>query len=59
MDQIKKGDVVQMKSGGPLMTVTNIGGNGDSAYCEWFDATNPKAKSFDLCALKLASESKT
>jgi len=36
MADIKPGDVVQLKSGGPLMTVEKIIG-GDSARCDWFD----------------------
>jgi uncharacterized protein YodC (DUF2158 family) len=35
MANIKPGDVVQLKSGGPLMTVEKI--VGDSAKCDWFD----------------------
>lgn len=39
-DQIKAGDVVQLKSGGPLMTVANVDMYGYentlSAYCDWF-----------------------
>jgi uncharacterized protein YodC (DUF2158 family) len=37
---IKVGDVVQLKSGGPKMTVTSLGQDGGvlSAWCSWFDA---------------------
>lgn len=37
---IKAGDVVQLKSGGPKMTVGRIGANNDNrlvAFCAWFD----------------------
>lgn len=30
------GDVVQLKSGGPLMTVSKIDSDGD-VYCTWFN----------------------
>lgn len=41
-DAIKAGDIVQLKSGGPRMTVSQVGerahGAGPGAWCEWFDA---------------------
>lgn len=41
--ELKSGDVVQLKSGGPLMTVVEIGKYGYSdenqAKCTWFDKT--------------------
>ena len=50
MANFKKGDVVVMRSGGPKMTVADIGdysGSGtgpkDGVKCQWFD----KAKRFD------------
>lgn len=40
MSEITAGDVVQLKSGGPKMTVNNIGkynyADHDSAACDWF-----------------------
>lgn len=35
MSELKKGDVVFLKSGGPAMTVTEL--NDETAFCEWFD----------------------
>ena len=34
--KFKVGDVVQLKSGGPTMTVTNVAGT-DAVSCTWFD----------------------
>jgi uncharacterized protein YodC (DUF2158 family) len=40
MSEFKNGDVVQLKSGGPKMTINNIGkynyADYDSANCDWF-----------------------
>jgi uncharacterized protein YodC (DUF2158 family) len=33
----KKGDVVQLKSGGPKMTITNPRQTDGTVFCEWFD----------------------
>ena len=41
-ESIKAGDIVQLKSGGPLMTVewtievARVGGNAWKAHCAWF-----------------------
>ena len=32
----EKGDIVQLKSGGPKMTVTAIDSYGKHYYCQWF-----------------------
>lgn len=40
MSDFKPGDVVRLKSGGPKMTINNIGkynyADYDSAACDWF-----------------------
>ena len=38
------GDVVQLKSGGPLMTVSEIDGN--VVHCRWFLQQEEKSSSF-------------
>ncbi len=57
--EIKAGDVVQLKSGGPPMTVewtsTSQGGK-PFARCVWFDGTEKKDAAVDLVALKPAEE---
>lgn len=59
MAEFKKGDLVQLKSGGPIMTVQEVGaysdlGIQDGVNCAWFDAKNtPMNKVFDSAMLKL------
>jgi uncharacterized protein YodC (DUF2158 family) len=35
MENLKTGDVVQLKSGGPIMTIRKI--DGEWVTCDWFD----------------------
>jgi uncharacterized protein YodC (DUF2158 family) len=46
---LKVGDVVQLKSGGPMMTISWI--EDDQAYCEWFDGKKPMGQKFLLTSL--------
>lgn len=39
-DEIKEGDIVQLKSGGPHMTVQEVDDKSNEAFCRWFDSTN-------------------
>jgi uncharacterized protein YodC (DUF2158 family) len=48
----KVGDVVQLKSGGPPMTIEEIGG-GRARYV-WFEDTTRQAKWFGIAALEPA-----
>ena len=51
-EQIKPGDIVSLRSGGPRMTVATIDGN--RALCEWFsDDQQPRSSTFALTSLKL------
>ena len=55
MGEVKKGDVVQLKSGGPAMTVRWVqqeNGNEES-YCEWFDKAEQKGGRFFTSSLKI------
>lgn len=44
------GDVVQLKSGGPVMTVQEIE-SGDQVFCIWFDKTKQCHGRFPAAAL--------
>jgi uncharacterized protein YodC (DUF2158 family) len=57
-EQITAGSVVQLKSGGPKMTVTKVESwNGVmSANCEWFDGTKQGSSLYPLIALKIVAE---
>jgi uncharacterized protein YodC (DUF2158 family) len=53
-----KGDVVQLKSGSPLMTVTNpsaVAGGHAVVSCTWFVGDKVEAGVFPAETLKLAS----
>ena len=52
--EFKVGDRVELKSGGPTMTVSNLNNNG-TVHCIWFpssDATVPSGFSFHPATLK-------
>lgn len=56
MSELKIGDVVQLKSGGPLMTIDSIGelSGAQAAWVSWFDKThNEKSGSYPLTSLKI------
>jgi uncharacterized protein YodC (DUF2158 family) len=53
------GDTVKLKSGGPLMTVTNPGGQTGGktvVSCTWFDGSEVKASVFPPDALEVATK---
>jgi len=53
-NELKTGDVVVLKSGGPQMTVNFIeeGSDPPSAYCTWFDKNQTKqSSSFPVASL--------
>jgi uncharacterized protein YodC (DUF2158 family) len=58
--KIKKGDVVMLRSGGPKMTVQNVGEQKPGLMlgvnwvrCIWFDGNVINEYNFDACVLKV------
>jgi uncharacterized protein YodC (DUF2158 family) len=45
----KPDDIVRLKSGGPVMTVTAV--DGDTILCDWFDVTK-KSEAKDSRSIK-------
>jgi uncharacterized protein YodC (DUF2158 family) len=58
MRKFKVGDVVQLNSGGPRMTVTQelTGKDRITYYCAWFHENENKISTFPGDALKTASD---
>lgn len=53
MPKFQPGTVVQLKSGGPLMTVKQDRGD-DQIVCEWFDSKQePQARAFAAASLEV------
>ncbi|MCY4389218.1 MAG: DUF2158 domain-containing protein [Desulfurellaceae bacterium] len=53
------GDVVRLKSGGPLMTITSTHEDEEgikTAWCEWFKDDSPQARNFNIDSLEKAEE---
>lgn len=61
MSEIKVGDIVQLKSGGPKMTVstvsTTMGGTVLHAWCNWFEGAKKIDGHFPLTSLKVVEQS--
>jgi uncharacterized protein YodC (DUF2158 family) len=57
MTEIKAGDVVQLKSGGPEMTVNFVENDSGTqvAACSWFINNKKESSRFPVATLKLAS----
>jgi uncharacterized protein YodC (DUF2158 family) len=54
MGNFQVGDVVQMKSGGPTMTINAVNNNGE-LFCQWFDKDGAlKTGHFQAAQLKKA-----
>lgn len=61
MASFNKGDTVQLKSGGPVMTVEDVGeytmsaGISDGVKCVWFDGKKRVSEVFDVATLRNAT----
>lgn len=57
-DQVQAGKVVQLKSGGPYMTVSNLHQwqGRTEANCDWFDGKTMQHGSFPVTSLKPVTE---
>jgi uncharacterized protein YodC (DUF2158 family) len=47
----KPGDIVQLKSGGPAMTISSSG-SGDAYICEWFKGASKERAHFSEATLQ-------
>lgn len=60
MSEIKQGDIVELKSGGPTMTVARIyeagGDRALTATCQWFEGLKAMKENFPVHSLKIAEE---
>lgn len=56
--RFKPGDIVELKSGGPAMTVERIheGSDGTIYYCSWFAGAKDNSRGFREEALDTAAE---
>lgn len=52
--ELEKGMVVRLKSGGPLMVVRAL--SGSQAYCEWFTDTDRRQGTFEIAGLEIARD---
>jgi uncharacterized protein YodC (DUF2158 family) len=48
------GDLVQLKSGGPVMTVTGILPDGERVHCKWFAGAKVETDTFATATLNTA-----
>jgi uncharacterized protein YodC (DUF2158 family) len=56
MPEFKEGDVVQLKSGGPKMTIIVLNNSSGEATCSWCEGRKPHEDIFDVVALELITQ---
>lgn len=57
-EDFKIGDVVQLNSGGPKMTVTNVLSKEQYVHTTWFAGSKKENGGFPFASVKLYSEEK-
>ena len=58
MPEFKEGDIVQLKSGGPTMTIIALDHSSGEATCSWCEGRKPTEDIFDVVALALIAQPK-
>lgn len=56
--RFKTGDVVKLRSGGPMMTVTYVQSGPETVHTTWFSGDKQEIGSFPVDALRMESELK-
>ncbi len=56
MAEFKEGDVVQLKSGGPEMTVFSVDSQLNLVACKWFVGSDARQQSFSPALLDRVEE---
>jgi len=56
MPAFKEGDIVQLKSGGPTMTIIVLDHSSGEATCSWLEGRKPTEDIFDVVALELSTK---
>ncbi|MCX4247751.1 YodC family protein [Paraliomyxa miuraensis] len=54
--EIKEGDLVQLRSGGPVMTVGQVDAEREFLTCQWFDGKELKVGKFTPASLEVHEE---
>jgi uncharacterized protein YodC (DUF2158 family) len=54
--EFRIGAVVQLKSGGPMMTITSIEADSQAACTTWFDGTRKETGTFPLETLRVQEQ---
>ena len=58
MEQLQTGDIAELKTGGPKMTILSLDGSSGEAVCIWFEGKNRNEEIFDVGALRKVHQQK-
>ena len=58
MEQLQTGDIAELKTGGPKMTILSLDGSSGEAICIWFEGKNRNEEIFDVGALRKVHQQK-